>query len=77
MEDDLAAAHRGVDPLVALYVALDDLDLSREVRQVLAVSGGEVVEHRNLVPALHEVRHEVRADETGSTGDKRSHAGRV
>ena len=49
MEDDLAAADRVVDALVALNVALDQLDLAGEAGEVLAVARREVVEHADVV----------------------------
>jgi hypothetical protein len=50
VEDNLAASDGMKSPLVALYVALDDLDVRRKRLQVRAASSREVVEDPDLVP---------------------------
>src|SRR5581483_3549268 len=75
--DDLDAAHRVVDALVAAQLALDDLYV--EPLEVRAVAGREVVEHAHLVAALEQGAHEVRAEEAGPAGDEHPlrHQGRI
>ncbi len=73
MEDDLAAADGVVDALVALDVALDQLDVVAELGEVLAPAGGEVVEHAHLVAVVEQALDEVRADEPAAAGDERPH----
>ena len=70
MEDDLDAAHGGVHALVRAEVALDDLDLAAERREVPAAARREVVEDADVVAALEERRDEVRADEPGAARDE-------
>ena len=79
VEDELDAANRVVDALVAAQLPLDDLDVVLQPGEVRAVAGGEVVEHANGVAALEERANEVRADEAGSAGDEddATHAGDV
>src|SRR5262249_21316519 len=59
--DDLCAAHGVVNALVAAQLSFDDLDL--EALEIGTVSGGEIVEHTNVVAALEERSDEIRADE--------------
>jgi hypothetical protein len=72
VEDDLGAADRVVDALVAAQLAFDDLDL--EAREVGAVAGREVVEHADVVAPLEQVANEVRADEAAAAGNDDFHA---
>ena len=64
MVDDLDPAHGGVHAFVAPELALDDLDV--EPGEVGAVPGREVVEHLDLVAAVEQRAHEVRADEAAA-----------
>ena len=73
MEHDLDAARRSVHALVAPELALDDLDVVRELREVRAVAGGEVVEHADVVAALDQRADEVGADESAPAGDEDFH----
>ena len=52
VEDDLAAGDCLLDPLVALDVPLDQLDLAAEPAHVLPAPGGEVVEDAHPVAPL-------------------------
>jgi hypothetical protein len=70
MEDELDAAHGVVDALVRAELALDDLDVVRDVREVRPLPRGEVVEHADAVAALDERADEVRADEPAAAGDE-------
>ena len=45
------------------------------VRDVFLVPGGEIVEHGDLVSALHQSVDDVRADEACSAGDQVPHIG--
>jgi hypothetical protein len=74
VEDDLGAADRVVDALVAPQLALDEVDVVVDLGQVRPVPGREVVEYPDLVAALEQRPDEVRADEARSTGDERLHA---
>ena len=65
VEHDLAAGDGLADPLVALDVALDQLDVDAQAADVGAPAGGEVVEHADLVAVLEQMRREMRADEAG------------
>ena len=49
--------------LVALDVTLDEFDVVADVQQVLAPSGGEVVEHAHALPVRQQTVHDVRTDE--------------
>ena len=73
MEDELAAAHRGVDALVAPQLPLDQLDV--EPGEVLAAARREVVEDAHVVAALEQRPHEVRADEARAARNKDCHLG--
>src|SRR5581483_11598422 len=68
--DDLPAADRVVYALVAAELSFDDVDV--EAVEVRAVPRREVVEHADLVAALEQRAHEVRADEACASGDDRS-----
>ena len=57
---DLDAPGCGVHALVRAQFALDDLDV--EPFEVAATSRGEVVQHADVVAALEERAHEIRAD---------------
>ena len=70
MEDQLGAADGVVDPLVALDVALDQLDVIGEVQEVLAPAGGEVVEHPDATSVAAEPVDKMGADEAPTSGDK-------
>ena len=74
MEDDLDAAHGVVDALVAAELALDELDVSIESRQVGAVAGREVVEHAHVVAPREQRANDVRPDEARAAGDEDLHA---
>src|SRR5206468_11628731 len=73
VEDDLAAARGGVHALVAPQRSLDELDVALDVGEVVAVAGGEVVEHAHLVAALEQAADEIGADEAGAPGDQNLH----
>jgi hypothetical protein len=73
VEHHLAPADRVVDALVALDVALHQLDVREHVEQVFAPPGGEVVEHAHAVPVRQEAVHDVRTDETAPAGDQDLH----
>ena len=73
MEDELAAANRRVDALVAPQLALDQLHV--EPVEVLAAAGREVVEHAHVVAALEQRPHEVRADEARAARYEDCHLG--
>ena len=70
MEHDLdagaGARRRGRVP----DVALDELDVLREVGQVLALAGEEVVEDAHLVAAREQRARDRGADEAGAAGDE-------
>ena len=66
MQDDLAAANRDIYPLEAVDVALDELDLVRDGKQVLAPPGRKVVKDAYLMPLPDESVDEVRSDESGA-----------
>ena len=70
VEDDLDAADGRVHALVRAEVALDDLDVPSELREVRPAAGREVVEHADVVAALEQRLDEVRADEAGAAGDE-------
>ena len=74
MVDDLRTANRVVYALVAAQLSLDDLEV--EALEIRTVSGREVVEHADVVPALEQRAHEVGADEAGAARDEgaRHHA---
>lgn len=73
MEDDLAPADGVVDALVASQIALDQLNLVLDAREVVAVAGREVVEDPDLVTAGEQFLNEVRADEARPTCDEDAH----
>jgi len=50
-------------------IPLDELDLPGERREVLAPSGGEVVEHPHPFPPLQQELDDVGADESVPAGD--------
>jgi len=70
---DLDAAYGGVDALVGAELSLDDLDV--ETLEVRAVARREVVEHADVVAALDERIHEIRADEPRAACHQHLHAG--
>ena len=70
MEDQLAAANRRVHALIALDVALDELDLSVEIGEIPPVTRGEVVEDSHLTTIAEQPLDEVRADEAAATRDQ-------
>jgi len=49
-----APAHGAADALVGAKIALDDLDLARDVGEVRAMTGREVVEDPDLVTLAQE-----------------------
>jgi hypothetical protein len=59
-----------MDPFVGPEVALDDLDVTPQRREVRAASGREVVEHSDIVAALEQRLDEIRADEPGAARDE-------
>src|SRR5207248_8841058 len=73
VEDDLDAARRRVHALVAPELALDELDVALDVREVVAAAGREVVEDADVVAALEQAADEIRADEPGAAGDQHLH----
>ena len=77
VEDDLAAGDRVVDTLVALDVALDELDVAVEGHDVRAPAGGEVVEDPDAMPERCEPCSEVGADEAAPSGDQDAHPGSI
>ena len=70
VEDDLDAAHRGVDALVAAQLALDDLDSSTTRRGSARLPVEKLSSTRTVVAALEQRADEVRADEAGAAGDE-------
>ena len=70
MENGLAPGDGLVAGLAVAHVALDELDLFRDVGEVLAFSGGEVVQHDHVVPSVQNVSRQVASDETGPAGDQ-------
>jgi len=60
--------------LIALDIALDDLDVVADRVDVRSASGGEVVEHADVMTVGDKPSGEVRADESAPAGDERSHA---
>src|SRR5439155_7913741 len=72
VEHELDTSHCCVDALVAAQLALDDLYV--EPFEVVAAPGREVVEHTDVVTALEQRAHDVRADETRSAGDEHLHS---
>ena len=57
--------------------ALEDFDAGRGGGEVLAPTGGEVIEHADGVPPLEEPINDVRADEARAAGDQESSHGLV
>ena len=57
-------------PLRVAYVADQKIDLAGAVCEVLALAGREVVQHAHAVAGGEQRVHEMRADETGATGDE-------
>ena len=74
MKDDLTPSNRGVHALIALDVALDQLDLVAEREQVRAIARREVVENPDLVALRAQMPRKVRADESAASRYQRSHA---
>ena len=67
MEDQVASADGVVDALVALEVALDQLDLVDHALEVRAPAGGEVVEDPDGGPFAKQAPGEMGTDEPSST----------
>jgi hypothetical protein len=73
MKDDVAPSDRVMDALVALDVALDELDVPVEGGDVRPPAGREVVENPDAMPERGESRSKVGADEASPTGDQDTH----
>ena len=70
MDHAVDALRGGVGTLVAAHVALDELHVAADRRQVLAAAGGEVVEHADGAAAARQLGRYVRADEAAAAGDE-------
>ena len=73
MHDGIRLLHKSVDEAPVAHVPLHELNLLavQEVPQVLLVPRiRELVEDDDVVPLPHRPPGEVRADESGSTGDE-------
>jgi hypothetical protein len=77
VEHDFAPPNGVVNPLVALDVSLDELNVVGDVQEVLATPGGEIVYCANLVARGQQRIDEMRADETPAPGDENSHGATV
>ena len=75
VEDHVAAADGVVDALVAAQVALDELYVAVDLGEIAAMTGREVVEDLHGVPARKQLRHEVGADEAGTSCHQDAHFG--
>lgn len=70
MEDDLTAPDSMRDPLVALDVPLDDLDLRGKALKIRAPSSRKVVEDGYPVAKPNQALGQMGADEATATGDQ-------
>ena len=75
MHDAIDAVERAVGSVGVADVADDQLDARGKVGRRVAVDLVlEAVEHDDVVAALDERAHEVRADEAGAAGDQCLHS---
>ena len=73
MEDHVTARDRVVDALVALDVALHQIDVSLEMEEVLSPSRGEVIQDANVMAIMEERLGDVGSDEPAATGHENTH----
>jgi hypothetical protein len=70
VEDHVDAADGGVHALVRTEIALDQVDVVLQLREIGATPGREVVEDANVVAALEQRANQVGADEAAAAGDE-------
>ena len=71
MEHHVDVLHRLLDLCLVGDVRLDQIGLGRDV---LLVTGGQVIEHANVVAVSDQPVSQIRSDEARAAGDKCSHA---
>ncbi len=73
MENQLGPVAGAVAVTSLANVALDELDQPGHFREVIEVSGAEVVDHGHLVAVVEQAPDNVRPYESGSAGDESLH----
>jgi hypothetical protein len=67
MKDNFDVSKRAAQSVFVCHTALNEINVSTYLLKILAISGGEIINHAHPGPLRCEPRSNVGTDETGSS----------